>query len=56
MIKIIKKGKPKKVKCKNCNTIFQYEEIDVINRGSVKTINCPECKKLICALNGSRYI
>lgn len=56
MAKIIKKGKPKKLTCKVCECIFEYEEQETVYRGCIKTINCPQCKTLISANTGRRYL
>ena len=54
MIKIIKKGEPKKLTCKICDCFFEYEEQDTVYRGCIKTIKCPQCKTVINAHSGIR--
>lgn len=55
MVKIIQKGKPKRVTCDICGCLFEYEEQETKYRGCIKTINCPQCKTLISAYSGRKY-
>ena len=67
MIKIIKRGKIKKVKCKVCDTVLEYEKNDVYTMTKERTtdvvgmdytysytqdcIKCPVCNEEIRILN-----
>jgi uncharacterized protein YlaI len=56
MIKVLKKGTRKQIKCDNCGALLQYEEEDIITKhviedlrlnAYIKYIVCPECRKRI---------
>ena len=57
MIKIIKRGKSKSIKtsCRICGCVFKCDKEDIVWRGSVRTIKCPQCEKVIIVNNGYQY-
>lgn len=59
MIKIIQKGNLKRIQCRSCGCLFEYEYSDIehipgmtcMNRGT-NIVCCPQCKKKLDVNNG----